>query len=954
MVVLPVMQGNTELTNSNLQMLYTKPPVTAIIGDDHKNLRHEEVRTTIKMIDKRVDTDASKRDSNDHHPYMDFMFSKPAAKTSKSPLDYGYPESFKFVQELNELPKNHKPEWALPDIQDVIDNSKFTTTGPTKGDPFQMFESVKPLDINKLLSFSPAAGPVTDSINEESLTKSKHESTEVPLRNKRPPVKRPTKKPQKIKHSPQKLSEADLSLLTRMPGGYSIKTNVTTTTPDVESEYTAGRYSVLFGETTKTFLPTPNMGQDQIATVIREIAPRTTSRISETTTVTTSTMTVTSTTPGNSTIITTTIIPNFQWANTSSNMSTIEKIPEKIIGEVNPSDLVSLTKILGENFEPKIEPAKEVTTKRPFIDDMLTNDMKNMLIALGILKLDEPTTSSTEKTTTENYLFNVFGRRNRPVTPTIDPNAYVSFKKMPINFDKARDRPPISEDMRDLLASFGLLPKTYGGFGNSILTRISRHHDVTKTDTDKTAPTINSSQTNLTSGHDSSKTPVNSTSNLGVDVLSQKMKDTLENLGLLQPLAYHHQPHRNGHVFQPTVHLELLGDEEKVQEINKAIEAIHKLSKTKDAENLSIEEIQKHLENVTSFFKKDNSTDIELVLSKSNATLNNKTIEDAKKMSHNESTSPKTNNFLIEKSTNAESQRVQIIEREKVPNTEVVTRKNRPSDKIIIEKVKTPNTDDLLPSLLNLTIIEPETVLDTDNTSEESENVHIENDSLSSVVKTLKIQEVKTETPNIASTEPISFKPIDVVEKIVEVVNKIPTVNDNTLNQDVNYLPNESAITSVKLNSTKNNHSTELNLVMNPPNPLSTEELQQLLEFNKNEVKRQQLNDNSTSSTTTRITTPSTESNSLEPTSSTELTMDENFGGNSAPISDLAESFGGGETASEEPAADDLPPPRPNGLYFYLDWNTFLNVGESDKNPVRIRFSPRAGNPRHFLNITVP
>lgn len=943
MVVLPVMQGNTELTNSNLQMLYTKPPVTAIIGDDHKNLRHEEVRTTIKMIDKRVDTDAPKHDNNNHHPYMDFMYNKPAAKTSKSPLDYGYPESFKFVQELNELPKNHKPEWALPDVQDVIDKTKVTTTGPTKGDPFQMFESVKPLDINKLLSFSPAAVPVTDSINEESLTKSKHESTEIPLRNKRPPLKRPTKKPQKIKHSPQKLSEADLSLLTRMPEDYSTKTNVTTATPDVESEYTAGRYSVLFGETTKTFLPTPNMGQDQIATVIREIAPRTTSRISETTTVTTSPITVTSTTPGNSTIKTTKIIPNFQWANTSSNMSTIEKIPEKIIGEVNPSDLVSLTKILGENFEPKIDPAKEVT---------LTNDMKNMLIALGILKLDEPTTSSTEKTITENYLFNVFDRRNRPITPTIDPNAYVRFKKMPINFEKARDRPPISDDMRDLLASFGLLPKTYGGFENSILTRISRHHDLTKID--GTAPMINSSQTNLAPSHDSLKTSINSTSNLGIDVLPQKMKDTLENLGLLQPLAYHHQPHRNGHVFQPTVHLELLGDEEKVQEINKAIEALHKLSKTKDAENLSIEEIQKHLENVTSFFKKDNSTDVQSVLSKSNVTLNNKTIEDAKKMFHNESTSPKTNNFLIEKSTTAESQRVQIIEREKVPNTEVVTRKNRPSDKVVIEKVKTPSTDHPLPSFLNLTIIEPETVLDTDNTSEESENVHIENDSLSSVVKTLQIQEVKTETPNTVSTAPISFKPIDVVEKIVEVVNKIPTVNGNTFNQDVYYPTNESVITSVKLNSTKNNHSTELNLVMNPPNPLSTEELQQLLEFNKNEVKRQQSNNNSTSSTTTKTIASSTESNSSEPTSSTELTRDENVGGNSAPISDLAESFGGGETASEEPAADDLPPPRPNGLYFYLDWNTFLNVGESDKNPIRIRFSPRAGNPRNFLNISVP
>lgn len=71
-----------------------------------------------------------------------------------------------------------------------------------------------------------------------------------------------------------------------------------------------------------------------------------------------------------------------------------------------------------------------------------------------------------------------------------------------------------------------------------------------------------------------------------------------------------------------------------------------------------------------------------------------------------------------------------------------------------------------------------------------------------------------------------------------------------------------------------------------------------------------------------------------------------------APLEDLAASFGGGETASGKPT-DDEPTPKSNGLYFFVDVNKFLNV-EHDKNPVRIRFTPKVGNPRDFIPITVP
>ncbi|XP_017305181.1 uncharacterized protein LOC103524633 [Diaphorina citri] len=145
---------------------------------------------------------------------------------------------------------------------------------------------------------------------------------------------------------------------------------------------------------------------------------------------------------------------------------------------------------------------------------------------------------------------------------------------------------------------------------------------------------------------------------------------------------------------------------------------------------------------------------------------------------------------------------------------------------------------------------------------------------------------------------------------------------------------------------------------------------------NKNEVKRQQPSDSITSSTSTEIITTTAESEpetteAAETTTSSEVkdtqspkaeetsispVTDSVKAEDSSPsLSDLADSFGGGAVASEEPPPEALPSPRPNGLYFYVDWNTFLNVGSEDtKNRVNLRFAPKVGNPRLFLPVSVP
>lgn len=70
-----------------------------------------------------------------------------------------------------------------------------------------------------------------------------------------------------------------------------------------------------------------------------------------------------------------------------------------------------------------------------------------------------------------------------------------------------------------------------------------------------------------------------------------------------------------------------------------------------------------------------------------------------------------------------------------------------------------------------------------------------------------------------------------------------------------------------------------------------------------------------------------------------------------ASISDLEDSFGG--AAPDQPGDSEIPPPKKNGFYWMLDWNSFLEVGDGDTK-VNIRFEPKLGDPQMFLPVNVP
>jgi len=129
----------------------------------------------------------------------------------------------------------------------------------------------------------------------------------------------------------------------------------------------------------------------------------------------------------------------------------------------------------------------------------------------------------------------------------------------------------------------------------------------------------------------------------------------------------------------------------------------------------------------------------------------------------------------------------------------------------------------------------------------------------------------------------------------------------------------------------KKNKSVPLDHIKDAPDPLSLEELLLVMDDNKNEVKRQQSSNGTTTEATNQDKGPS--------------------------LTDLADSFGGSTetTPGEVGVSDTLPTKKPNGLYFLLDWNTFLDVGEEgNSRRVNLRFNPRLGNRRDFLPVTVP
>nr|XP_026490303.1 uncharacterized protein LOC113396541 [Vanessa tameamea]XP_026490304.1 uncharacterized protein LOC113396541 [Vanessa tameamea] len=115
---------------------------------------------------------------------------------------------------------------------------------------------------------------------------------------------------------------------------------------------------------------------------------------------------------------------------------------------------------------------------------------------------------------------------------------------------------------------------------------------------------------------------------------------------------------------------------------------------------------------------------------------------------------------------------------------------------------------------------------------------------------------------------------------------------------------------------------------------------------------KRQANETDESSTTTTSTTElpnvDTDTKNAEISVPDAIPSDSDTG---ASFADLEDSFGG--AAPVEPGDSELPPPKKNGFYWMVDWNSFLEVGDGDSK-VNIRFEPKLGDPQMFLPVNVP
>jgi len=109
-----------------------------------------------------------------------------------------------------------------------------------------------------------------------------------------------------------------------------------------------------------------------------------------------------------------------------------------------------------------------------------------------------------------------------------------------------------------------------------------------------------------------------------------------------------------------------------------------------------------------------------------------------------------------------------------------------------------------------------------------------------------------------------------------------------------------------------------------------------------------------TISTTTTMITPDSakDSSSFSDISSEREKEREKESSTSADTNLMAleDSFGG-TTRAPDPI---LPNKRKSGLYFLLDLNTFLEVGDENSEKVNLRFQPKIGDRTKFLRVTVP
>ncbi|XP_029669434.1 uncharacterized protein LOC115239193 isoform X2 [Formica exsecta] len=243
-----------------------------------------------------------------------------------------------------------------------------------------------------------------------------------------------------------------------------------------------------------------------------------------------------------------------------------------------------------------------------------------------------------------------------------------------------------------------------------------------------------------------------------------------------------------------------------------------------------------------------------------------------------------------------------------------------------------------------------------DNMRQILENIGL----ISRKVSKTKIEDTKN-VPKVQDIEPKNtnkfhvFKPHE-----VQVKDERQRMKINELLDIVNKLIQEGKTSTENVQKAANDLLVNTKTLKDGPDPLHIEEIIRIYnEDLKNEVKRQNseetvetitVSNEDLTKTTTTTTVPDSAKNgsafldtlvSPVPMSSTPT---------NANLLALEESFGG-TTRAPDPV---LPTKRRSGLYFLVDWNTFLEVGDEDSEKVNLRFQPKVGDRTRFLPVTIP
>ncbi|XP_029168320.1 uncharacterized protein LOC114938507, partial [Nylanderia fulva] len=228
---------------------------------------------------------------------------------------------------------------------------------------------------------------------------------------------------------------------------------------------------------------------------------------------------------------------------------------------------------------------------------------------------------------------------------------------------------------------------------------------------------------------------------------------------------------------------------------------------------------------------------------------------------------------------------------------------------------------------------------------------------------------VSKTTPKMEAIEPKDstkfhvFKPHE-----VEVKDERQRMRINELLDTINRFVQEGKANSKDVQRIADDLLVNTKTLKNGPDPLYLEELIRINnEDIKNEVKRQ--NPKETTNKTINIgdedltKTTTTESVDVSSTTTTPTTTlitpitpdsaksnSDESSTSSVNLAALEESFGG-TTRAPDPV---LPTKRRSGLYFLVDWNTFLEVGDDASEKVNLRFEPKVGDRTRFLPVTIP